>query len=404
VTRDVDVFFGEFLISPIPLELSLNYCSHVCAYCFANLNDRGRQADIGAVMRFFNELPSRTSLQSHLVREGYPILFSNRVDPFATSNIRLSLPLLEIMRTLDIPVAIQTKGGKGIPEALDLLGPSVWYVSISQLDDTLRKQLEPGAPPIGVRFELIEQLRQRGHTVIVGVNPLVPEWLPGDDLENLLAQAAKAGAAGAWIENLHFNYKQIDALTPAERAALTEPVIQRAKLRKRPADEAAFFYRAREAAGALGLCVFSNGQPTRSDFWQLYRDVYPKTFPTNQDFVNHCHDQGLAGQLLGFETYAEVMEHWLPGGVLPLAHYLGATAHQIWRTHEVPRNMTYRELLAILWQDPRAKQALVRMPNFAFAALRAGKSDWIQLVDENEMPYVVFDPDGFETFYTEVEV
>jgi len=108
--------------------------------------------------------------------------------------------------------------------------------------------------------------------------------------------------------------------------------------------------------------------------------------------------------LLGFETYAEVMEHWLPGGVLPLAHYLGATAHQIWRTHEVPRNMTYRELLAILWQDPRAKQALVRMPNFAFAALRAGKSDWIQLVDENEMPYVVFDPDGFETFYTEVEV
>jgi len=115
VTRDVDVFFGEFLISPIPLELSLNYCSHVCAYCFANLNDRGRQADIGAVMRFFNELPSRTSLQSHLVREGYPILFSNRVDPFATSNVKLSLPLLEIMRTLDIPVAIQTKGGKGIP-------------------------------------------------------------------------------------------------------------------------------------------------------------------------------------------------------------------------------------------------------------------------------------------------
>lgn len=38
----LDVYYGEFLINPIPLELSLNYCSHKCAYCFANVNQPGR--------------------------------------------------------------------------------------------------------------------------------------------------------------------------------------------------------------------------------------------------------------------------------------------------------------------------------------------------------------------------
>jgi hypothetical protein len=124
MTRDIDVFFGEFLISPIPLELSLNYCSHKCAYCFANLNDPERSVNVGAVARFLQDLPQRNTLQALLMKAGYPTLISNRVDPFAVTNYRIALPLMETMTGMGIPLAIQTKGGKGIPEALAFLPPS----------------------------------------------------------------------------------------------------------------------------------------------------------------------------------------------------------------------------------------------------------------------------------------
>ena len=37
-------YWGELFVSPAPLEMTLNHCSHACAYCFANLNDPQRRA------------------------------------------------------------------------------------------------------------------------------------------------------------------------------------------------------------------------------------------------------------------------------------------------------------------------------------------------------------------------
>jgi hypothetical protein len=43
------------------------------------------------------------------------------------------------------------------------------------------------------------------------------------------------------------------------------------------------------------------------------------------------------------------------------------------------------------------------MPCFAYAGREDGDG-WVQYVDEKEMPYLVFSPEGFEGYYADVEV
>jgi len=41
----IRVYTGELLKSPVPLHLDMNWCSHGCFYCFANLNRPNRRLD-----------------------------------------------------------------------------------------------------------------------------------------------------------------------------------------------------------------------------------------------------------------------------------------------------------------------------------------------------------------------
>jgi DNA repair photolyase len=396
----LDVYFGEFLINPIPLELSLNYCSHKCAYCFANLNKPGRKLDTPKLMRFLANYKQRETLAALLLKEGYPVVLSNKVDPFSNSNSQQTLPILEVLTTLNIPVQFQTRGGKGIDEAIKLVKPSVWYVSITMLDEALRRQIEPGAPSISSRFELIEKLTEAGHWVVVGLNPYVPEWLP--DPGPLLERAKQAGAWGAWIERIHLNTEQIANLSPKETEAITPEIIKRAKKRHTsPTDETAF-HLARAIARDVGLEVYSVGQPTPTRFFYPYRAAYPKTFPVMQDFVNYCYHLALTRQdMISFDDFSDFMTPALPVGQHGVSHYLGATARTLWRKFHIPHDMSYKQLLGIIWVHPQTKYSLARLPNFAFAAIKEG-GKLLQLVDQANMPLMVFSP-YFATYYHEVK-
>lgn len=255
----LDVFYGEFLVSPIPLELSFNYCSHKCAYCFANLNKPDRWADVKAVTRLLQDYRNRETLTAQLLKDGYPVLISNRVDPFAASNYQQAVPIITTMAEMGIPVAIQTKGGRGIDDVLSALPPSAWYISISTLDDSIRKRIEPGAPTIDSRFELIEKLTSKGHHVSLGLNPLVPEWCPNP--EALLSRAKDAGAKGVWAERLHLNHKQVANFSERERTMMTDPVITRAQKRTTTPPELELYDNARVFAQSIGLEVYGIAQP-----------------------------------------------------------------------------------------------------------------------------------------------
>lgn len=402
----IEPFWGEFLISPIPLELSLNYCSHLCSYCFANLNEPGRKADIQAIMRFLGDYMNRDTLEATLLKEGYPVVISNRSDPFAGANYRQAIPLLDTLSQLKIPVAIQTKGGKGALDAVKLLPPSVWYISISMLQDSIRKEIEPGAPTIHSRMELIEAVVKAGGRVILGLNPVVPEWLPGQDMEWLIKEAQSRGVEGVWIEELHLNAKQIEAMTPYQKNVLTLDVLERAKKRRKEKVDTDAFFRARNMASALGLQVFSNGQPDHSLIWNIYRETYKKTFPTNQDFVNFAHEANLTEGMIPFQLWANILKAVapLPEGRFRMSKYIGASAMSIFETTNVPSKLSFDEVLEVIWREYRAKQSPSRLPCCSMAGIKT-ETGFIQVTDDKKRPYLIFRSDGeFKEYFTPVNL
>lgn len=400
----ISVYYGEFLVSPVPLELSFNFCSHRCGYCFANLNKPERKADVGATMRLLADFQNRITLEALLLREGYPVLISNRVDPFATSNYQQAVPVMRAMTQMDIPVAIQTRGAASKPaheammESVEFLKPSVWYLSIGMLDDGIRRKIEPGAPTIESRFELMRELKKHGHRVVLGFNPAVEDWEPQP--EKLLRYAKECGAEGAWIESLHLNYKQVAAMPERDQKAIGEDLLKRAQKRKATADDASYFESARAAAVDCGLEVFSMGQTESSGFFQAWQDCYAKTFPSNQDLVNAVNRDWQDGEIVSFDEWATLFED-LPQGVHRLDSYIGATAHQVMRTHKVPSRMTYRELLMMIWSDPRIKSCPARLDCFSYAAKRDDNNEWQQFIGDDGLPYLLFSRAGFTEYYSE---
>jgi DNA repair photolyase len=404
-TEGITTYWGELLVSPMPLEISGNWCSHNCYYCFANLNKPDRTFDSKATLRLLGSYYERESLEARLLRDGYGVVVSNKVDPFATSNFQQLLPIMEIMTELDIPIAFQTKGGKGIDEALEFVKPSAWYVSIAFWDDKLRQKIEPGAPTIQSRIDLIHKLTEAGHTVTVGVNPWVPEWLPLDDAAKLLDAIANAGAWGVWTEELHLNFKQVANIPERGQDAISAPILQRAQKRKPERTMRNTWLEFRQMVKDWGLELFSVGQRDRSDYFEPFKRLYPHTFPTLQEFINYCHDSRLGiNDLIPFERFADFMLPGLPTGRLCIGHYVGSVAHTVCRSYEKWDNwMTYRDLLKMFWADPRIKSCPVRSHPFAYAAVRED-GELKQLNDRNGLPYVVFNPDGFSQYYQEVVI
>ena len=82
----IDVFTGEFLRHPAALELTANTCRNACAYCFATAHGKEHKGSIKSALNFLIK-KDRKSLKDRLFADGYPILVSNRSDPFSKNNV-----------------------------------------------------------------------------------------------------------------------------------------------------------------------------------------------------------------------------------------------------------------------------------------------------------------------------
>lgn len=397
----LDVYWGELFFVPAPLEVSFNWCNFSCLYCFANLNKPDRTADIGATMRLLADFQNRQTYAAKLLQAKYPVLISNRVDPFAPSNYKQALPVLETLTALDIPVFVQTKGGPHAYTGAKLIKPSVWYISIAMLKEELRKQIEPGAPSIASRFDLIEHLLANGHGVYVGINPVVSEWL-ADDYQSLLNTLKALGVKIAMSQPLHFNEKQAANLSPKERIAIGEELIARSSVRKRKADDhpdIVFQKVVGDYAESIGVENYSFHRGGYSQLPDLFARYYPVRFPLQHDFQNHLIASNI--NTVYFDDYADFFESRFPSGVLEVGHYLGSTAHNLWSKYKFSNWMTFRELLEIFWREPQTHDHLPGLPAFSYAVVKDGK-EYIPVLDEADRPVLVFDPDGFDELYVEI--
>lgn len=315
----ITLYSGEMFISPIPLHLSLNYCSHKCAYCFANLNNPGRTAEIKKLQSQLKNFWGQNNLIAKLMREKYPVMISNTVDPFATSNYQLTPPIVDQLTDLGIPVTFQTRGASNAKaaEALDYVikntPKSLWYVSITTTSEDLRKQLEPGAPSIESRFDLIDKLKAAGHNVVVGINPYVPEWIP--DIEDLTARLYSKGIRNIWLGILHFNQNQKLQLSEKERAAIGDKLVNKPMKEYNAEHDTVEAVRQSLAAKFPGLNVFMGLNGKENHFFDIYHETYPgKTFPVYSDFYNHIAKSKQAGDQITFNDLMHVFASKLPTG------------------------------------------------------------------------------------------
>lgn len=406
MAQNLSVYWGAFLNIPIPLELSLNYCSHNCTFCYANLNSPQRTADVSQIMGLLSSFWERETYAAKLLQMGYPVMCSTHVDFFAKSNEAIAMTLFEVMIEGGVNFAILTRGGDRYLEAVRMFPkPVVIYFSFVAFDDAIAARIEPNSPLPSERIRMIEETIALGHRVVAGINPCVPEWI-GDPLP-LLAKLQSIGVTGLLAQGLHLNNRQIDNMNGREIAAIGKTVLKRGKMRLRDKGMSSLLEFTLAAAHEMGLETYSIGQGLYSDYWKPYKDVYPVMFPILQDFVNYCWDSGKEeGDAIAYEEFRDFFVPKLPQGVFDLRNHLNATQNHKWSADwnsKIALRMTYERLLYWSWKVESIAYCPVNALTFRWAGYK-DDSGWHKYVDSNDMPYLIFTPSATENYMmTEVD-
>jgi DNA repair photolyase len=215
----------------LPFDRSINPyrgCEHGCIYCYARPSHA--YWDMSPGLDFETRLIAKTNavelLEQQLSKRGYqvaPVNLGSNTDPYQPieREHRLTRGLLEVLLRYRHPVTIVTKGSL-ILRDLDLLSALaeqrlVWVmISLTTLDDELKRILEPRAASPKARLRAIRVMREAGIPVGVLCSPMIP-MINDMELESLLREAKAAGALTA-------NYMMLRL--PLEVAPLFEEWLQ----------------------------------------------------------------------------------------------------------------------------------------------------------------------------------
>ncbi len=195
----------------VPFELSLNPyrgCEHGCSYCFARPAHAyvGLSPGLDFESRLFAKVGAADCLRRELARPGHrvtPVALGINTDAYqpVEREWRITRELLEILAEARHPVSIVTKSAL-VERDLDLLAPMAEQglvqvaLSVTTLDRSLSRRLEPRAAAPQRRLETMRRLSAAGVPVSMLVAPLIPVLTDGE-LETLLVAGAEAGARSA---------------------------------------------------------------------------------------------------------------------------------------------------------------------------------------------------------------
>ncbi|TFF80880.1 radical SAM protein [Aeromonas taiwanensis] len=195
----------------VPFGRSINPyqgCEHGCIYCYARPSHAYLELSPGLDFetRLFAKLNAGELLRREFAKPSYQpqvIFLGANTDPYQPieHHYRLTRQLLEVMLAHRHPVGIITKSAM-ILRDLDLLtelaqeGLCQVMVSVTTLNETLRRQLEPRASTGAGRLKVIEKLALAGVPVGVLAAPMIPR-LNEPELEQIIKAAVTAGAGCA---------------------------------------------------------------------------------------------------------------------------------------------------------------------------------------------------------------
>ena len=388
----IDILTNSFLDNPVPLQLTLNYCSHGCSYCFANLNNPQRKADIKGILSQLKNHNKRNDLVSYYLREKYPLLISNNIDPFSKNNYKLTEQIVDVMLDLDIPVQLNTRGGYGWEEIIHKIKPSLFYISVPYSDDKIREKLEPQAPTLEHRFELAKEVVKAGHKVIVGINPFNHTFC--DDHTEIIAKFKEAGVKYYWVNKLHLTYKQQANLTQREKELIGETVLKQAAKGEFEDKWIQNYIRIREYAEANG-CEIAG---TPSGHYEPYLDdvysVYPKLMPTLNEFFKWCEQNKTDGDIIEFSEFFDFFAALLPSIETDISKYIFNKAVIDDKTFFSKTRLS--NLLHVYWDSKAGLKMPEYYPVFSWIKVQGErKLDWVR--DEQGDRVMLYHPNNYNT-------
>ncbi|MCQ8278192.1 PA0069 family radical SAM protein [Acetobacteraceae bacterium KSS8] len=183
-------------------------CEHGCVYCYARPSHAylGWSPGLDFETRLTFKPGIAALLERELRRPGYearPIALGSNTDPYQPVDRTLALTrqVLEVLERFGHPVSIVTKSA-GVLRDADILrrmsarGLARVWLSVTTLDHTLARSMEPRAAAPHRRLQAVEQLAREGIAAGVLAAPMIP-GLNDAELERILEAAALAGADAA---------------------------------------------------------------------------------------------------------------------------------------------------------------------------------------------------------------
>jgi DNA repair photolyase len=195
----------------IPFDLSINPyrgCEHGCVYCYARPSHQylNLSAGLDFETRLFYKKDAAAHLREELNKRSYKpsaINLGANTDPYQPLERKLGITrsILEVLAECHHPVTIVTKGALVVRD-IDVLSQLAAeqlvkvFVSVTTLDDELKRRMEPRAASPRARLAAIAKLSAAGIPTGVMYAPVVPA-INDHELEAVLDAAAEAGAKTA---------------------------------------------------------------------------------------------------------------------------------------------------------------------------------------------------------------
>jgi DNA repair photolyase len=205
----------------VPFEQSINPyrgCSHGCTYCYARPSHAymGLSPGLDFETRLFYKADAARVLEQQLARPNYlcqPIMLGANTDPYQPSErqLKVTRAILEVLTRARHPLNVLTKSALVLRD-LDLLSELAQHnlvgvgLSVTTLDDELKRTLEPRTAAPAARLRALAALKAAGVPCGVMAAPMIPA-LNDHELENILAAAAAAGAQWAGYVLLRLPYE-----------------------------------------------------------------------------------------------------------------------------------------------------------------------------------------------------
>lgn len=189
----------------LPYKYDINVyrgCGHRCIYCYALYSH-----DYIGGGSFYYDIFAKTNISDLLQRElpsfsRQPVNLGGVCDSYQPAERECTLmpKVLELLAKYSVPTVVCTKS-KLILRDIDLLkkvdeaGGLGTAVTVTTMDETVAKLIEPGASTPSQRMEVAKELKQNGIGCGVHLMPIIPFLT--SDMKSLEAVYSAAKSAGA---------------------------------------------------------------------------------------------------------------------------------------------------------------------------------------------------------------